>query len=345
MKWFRLYHDLPNDRKLRKFNPQQKWAWVVLLCLASESKERGTVFDRDQEDTADYCGFECTQDYLYFLDKLRQKEMIEPVQGGYKITHWEDRQYIKPSDSPEKTRERKRKQRAIQKELSQEVSRVTSRDECVTSRHTDTDPYSDPDSDTKKEINTYVDSPEKEISSACTDRPEVDKSSGKYEPFLKAWNDGKPSHFAKVLSSNKVNKGRKKKIDQLVAEYKDRDKALEVFKQALRWTHNPKFWGKDLSLNFDNLWTNGKITGLAELQAALEPDGTSENKKELLALAESLERQGFVTEIPYRQPNSDGPVIRVATGQFGEDTFLEITLAELKERFEQYQTKTGALAQ
>jgi hypothetical protein len=120
MKWFRLYHDLPNDRKLRRFNPQQKWAWVVILCLASESGDRGYIRDADDADTADYCGFESTQDYLFFLDKLRQKGMIEPVEGGIKIAHWDERQHIPPSASKEATRERKRKQRAKHQEAEEQ---------------------------------------------------------------------------------------------------------------------------------------------------------------------------------------------------------------------------------
>lgn len=115
MTWFRLYHDLPNDRKLRKFTPQQKWAWVVLLCLASESKERGFIDNSDEDDLADYCGFESTQDFQYFLDKLRQKDMIEPTEGRIRITHWEDRQYEKPSDKPEAIKARVAKHRAKKK--------------------------------------------------------------------------------------------------------------------------------------------------------------------------------------------------------------------------------------
>lgn len=143
MTWFRLYHDLPNDRKLRRFSPQQKWAWVVILCLASENKERGQVTGEDDSDVADYCGFECVQDYLYFLDKLRQKDMITPIEGGFKITHWDDRQYTKPSDKPEATKIRKQRQREKEKAKKEEVSRVTQRDECVMSRHTDADPDSE----------------------------------------------------------------------------------------------------------------------------------------------------------------------------------------------------------
>ena len=163
--WFRLYHDLPNDRKLRKFSPQQKWAWVVLLCLASESKQRGFVDTGDEEDLADYCGFESTQDFQYFLDKLRQKGMVEPFEGKLKITHWEDRQYEKPSDKPEAVRARVAKHRAkkkAEKEAQKSDESVTpcnalqplrnadetpEQRESNTSKRIDTDPDPDPDPD------------------------------------------------------------------------------------------------------------------------------------------------------------------------------------------------------
>jgi hypothetical protein len=57
MKWFRLYHDLPSDRKLRKFSGQEKWAWVCLLCFASQSDIRGQVVGEDDEILAEDCGF------------------------------------------------------------------------------------------------------------------------------------------------------------------------------------------------------------------------------------------------------------------------------------------------
>lgn len=114
--WFKLYHDMPDDVKLRRFTPQEKWAWVALLCLASKSKKRGIV-TADHDDIADYCEFNCTQDWLYFRDKLIAKGMIEiNPSGNISITHWDDRQQRKPSDKPEAIRERVAKHRTKKKE-------------------------------------------------------------------------------------------------------------------------------------------------------------------------------------------------------------------------------------
>lgn len=122
IEWLKLFHHLPEDRKLLSFSISQKWAWVCLLCAASQGGERGAVVD-DQDDMAAYCGFPNVQDYQFFLDKLRKKGMIEPISGGFKIHNWEKRQYVQPSDTSEATRERKRKQRAKSKESSEEMSR------------------------------------------------------------------------------------------------------------------------------------------------------------------------------------------------------------------------------
>jgi hypothetical protein len=190
MKWFRLYHDLPNDRKLKRFSTEQKWAWVVLLCVASESSQRGLIHDEDEEDLADHCGFESKQDFQYFLDKLRQKGMIEHIEGGIKITHWDERQYSKPSDLPEATKQRKRKQRekerVIQNQNVTSDTSVTLAGHSVMSRHTDTD--SDTDSDTEKDSLSPKGSlscnPEEREGSHSLKEPELIVAEPDYAPQL-----------------------------------------------------------------------------------------------------------------------------------------------------------------
>lgn len=137
MEWLKLHHDIIHDIKLRRFSPQEKWAWVVLLVLASEGSDRG-VITADDEDIADVCEFNSTQDWLYFRDKLISKGLAEPSIGGLKIVNWEKRQYAKPSDKPEASKERKRRQRAKAKEIAEQLSR----DVTPLSRH-----RSDPDPD------------------------------------------------------------------------------------------------------------------------------------------------------------------------------------------------------
>jgi hypothetical protein len=291
MKWFRLYHDLPNDRKLIKFSVQQKWAWVVILCLASESKTRGIVIGEDESDIADYCGFDSTQDYLYFLDKLRQKDMIEPIEGGFKITHWDERQYIKPSDLPEATKERKRKQRSNQKESLDNMSRVTSRDDGVTSRHTDTDPYSDPETESEeknKNLDLNIDPPVSKGDSSSISplgdpppkktrvvKPKVDDAV--FQVFQDSYNQNRPSSWAKCQSLNK------ERVNALKALWKQYgENTLEVFEQALAYLREDK-WHSTRDFGIDYLLGKGRVTTYSE-RAASSSVGNPEAKKAAIFL-------------------------------------------------------------
>lgn len=139
--WFKLHHEIITDIKLRRFTPSEKWAWIVLLTLSSQSSERG-IIKADDEDIADFCEFNTTQDWLYYRDKLIAKGMVELSPEGLKILNWEKRQYKYPSDNPESTKERKRKQRAKSKE---NVTNVTSMSRVSHETDTDTDPDPDPD--------------------------------------------------------------------------------------------------------------------------------------------------------------------------------------------------------
>lgn len=154
--WFKLHHDLPDDIKLRRFNPQEKWAWVVLLCIASKARIRG-VIEADDEDIAEYCEFNTKQDWLYYRDKLIAKGMLEVgPDGNLHILHWEDRQYEKPSDRPVAIRDRVRRYRE-KKRLEQKAASETPCNALQTpvkraSNATDTDTDLDPDLEVFKNI-------------------------------------------------------------------------------------------------------------------------------------------------------------------------------------------------
>jgi hypothetical protein len=119
--WFKLDHNIIGDVKLRKFSPKEKWAWITLLCLSSQSDDRG-VITADLEDIADLCDYE-KQDFQYLLDKFKTKGMVSYSTTGITILNWDKRQHTKPSDRPEATKERKRRQRVNQKAQGEEMSR------------------------------------------------------------------------------------------------------------------------------------------------------------------------------------------------------------------------------
>lgn len=119
MTWFKVHHEIVDDIKIRRFTSQEKWAWIALLCLASKSSERGTI-DADEDDIADYCEFNSTQDWLYYRDKLIVKGMIEiGASGKLLIANWHKRQDRKPSDQPEQVKKRVAASRAKKKAESQ----------------------------------------------------------------------------------------------------------------------------------------------------------------------------------------------------------------------------------
>lgn len=121
--WFKVYHDMPDDIKLRRFKPSEKWGWVALLCLASKSKDRG-IIEAEDDDISEYCEFNSTEDWFHFRNKLISKGMIELLDmGKIQILHWGDRQYKNPSGHPDKVKERVAKHRAAKKaELNPEIS-------------------------------------------------------------------------------------------------------------------------------------------------------------------------------------------------------------------------------
>ena len=43
MPWFRMYTEIKSDPKLRRLDHAARWLWVTILCLASESPERGKL--------------------------------------------------------------------------------------------------------------------------------------------------------------------------------------------------------------------------------------------------------------------------------------------------------------
>jgi hypothetical protein len=145
MKWFRLYHDLPSDRKLRKFSPQEKWAWVCLLCFASQNTIRGEVVGEDEDILAEDCGFGSVQDFRYYLDKLRAKGLIEQINNGFKIVNWKKLQYASDS-SGERVRRHRQQKCNVTETLPQQPSNVS-----VTPPDTDTD--TDPDTNSDSDPN------------------------------------------------------------------------------------------------------------------------------------------------------------------------------------------------
>ena len=212
MTWFKLHHELPGDYKLSKFSPQQKWAWIVLLCLASSAKERGVIPTTDEEGIAEHCDFDSLQDFQFFVDKLRQKGMVEPVDGGIKITNWMDRQYEKPSDTPDAVRAR------VQKHRSQKAEGET------------------PCNALETPCNGQTRSDQIRLEKTREDQRRVDP----FEEFKQVYNDHKPRTWTGVREINEA----RRKLFKVWIKTHGRREALDRLKAALLWVNRPNmsFW-------------------------------------------------------------------------------------------------------
>ena len=50
--WFKLHSDFRNDPKIKRLPIAERYAFIILLCLANESETRGTIAGLDDEDIA-----------------------------------------------------------------------------------------------------------------------------------------------------------------------------------------------------------------------------------------------------------------------------------------------------
>jgi len=94
---------------------EDRYRLLMLLWLASESNERGTI-DLDSEDIALTLEIE-EAEYLVLERRFCKKGILERVEEGLAVCNWAEYQYDKPSDSREATRERKRRQREKEQDM------------------------------------------------------------------------------------------------------------------------------------------------------------------------------------------------------------------------------------
>jgi len=136
--WFRFYSEAIGDIKFSKIartcgmsKPEVMGAWLMILCAASDSPERGSLYVTLQErytidDVTELLGFtkRKTQKFILSLVKM---DMLKCKYGVFYIVNWDKRQYASDNSG-----DRVRKHREIKK--MKQVSNVT-----VTPSDTDTD--------------------------------------------------------------------------------------------------------------------------------------------------------------------------------------------------------------
>jgi len=258
--WFKLQSGIRNDPKLKRMPIHQRYAYIVLMCLASESEERGTIFDLDDEDLA----FELEmnlEDWKTLKAKFRVKGLIEFEMSTLTICNWENSQYDKPSDRAEATRRRKQEQRArnaakkaIEDAIpSQNVTPVTPLSRDVTQNVTQI---------RREEIRSDQKRSDQDLNSVNASIQKIDDSD--FEVFREIWNRDRPKHWAECQSLNKKRIAELKKFSR-----ENGDRSLEIFQSALShartdpWCNNPQ-----TKLTIDNFLTNNKPVSWAEKAGA-----------------------------------------------------------------------------
>lgn len=173
MQWFRFYHEFRHDTKMKRMPIPHRYAFVVLLCLASENSARGRITGLDDEDIAFELEMEL-EDWQTLKSKFRVKGLIElGPDGTIIIANWDKRQFVSDSSS-----ERVAAHRAKKKKRGCNVTPTLAKQD-VTPSETDTDPeaYSDAD---PKPLNTAAPLKKKEAVSIA--RVEFDPV--ETDPFL-----------------------------------------------------------------------------------------------------------------------------------------------------------------
>jgi hypothetical protein len=153
MPWFRLYSEFIHDPKMRRMPIAHRYAFIVLLCLASEATVRGVISGLEDDDFAYELEVE-VEDWLSLKAKFRVKGLIEIGEGNAVfISNWDERQFESDSSTERsrKHREKKKESQYLQKEETCNVAGTLQEREVLLqqrrSMYTDTDPDTDPDPD------------------------------------------------------------------------------------------------------------------------------------------------------------------------------------------------------
>ena len=112
--WLRLYTEIRNDRKLRRLSPAQRWLWVVILTIAKESPEPGSLLLSEGvpvtvEDLVDDAAIPADEVQQGIEAFIKQK-MIEQIDGVWRLVNWDKRQFSSDSSTERVRRHRKKKQ-------------------------------------------------------------------------------------------------------------------------------------------------------------------------------------------------------------------------------------------
>ena len=145
--WFRLYHRIVDDDKLRLLAFEDRWHFVALCCLKADGLLNGPDDSLRSRKIAVKLGVQLRE-----LDEIgRRLQEVGLVDSTLSPRAWEELQFKSDVDATASKRQREKRNRDKALAPVTDVSRVT--DTNVTPLDTDTD--------TDKELSTNVDKPRK----------------------------------------------------------------------------------------------------------------------------------------------------------------------------------------
>jgi len=141
--WFRLYaNDLLGDRKIKRIQKitgisfaEIRGVWLTLLCLASESPERGVLlFDGgipyDYDDLVEECGMDSLKFHTLFMHFTKmQMVSFDEESGIYLLPAWGARQPVGDTTGAERVRKHREKKKQERVTLQERYSNALEEEE------------------------------------------------------------------------------------------------------------------------------------------------------------------------------------------------------------------------
>jgi len=148
--WFRMYHEIIDDAKMRLLSPDCRWYYVGILCC----KAQGILDDHDGDLQWRMVAVKLgvTKDHLFdVVEELVEVGLID--RDTLQPMAWQKRQFRSDADPTAAERQRRYREKSKEKQ----GSRVTDRNGNGRVTLTDTDTEADKDTDKSKHIGQQAD--------------------------------------------------------------------------------------------------------------------------------------------------------------------------------------------
>jgi hypothetical protein len=183
MPWFRFYSEILNDRKLgricKKTNQPKAVVigfWTCLLCLASDSPQRGTLLLSEEipytlEDLEDETGL-AAEVITQLLSEFRSLGMVDG-KDTIELINWSKRQFRSDNSTArvKKHRESKRSDETLQKRCGNVIE---SESDAESEQETEVEEEYNPDSPYRKLFDAFLE--QSGISETLINIPKADRS-------------------------------------------------------------------------------------------------------------------------------------------------------------------------